>query len=283
MKRASHRGPNPLLAPALRAAREHPEIWGGRPRAPRNLLRGKKGKPAPGAAITRYKGVDIIPLTGGEYTISIDRDSHFESLRDAKKVIDHVKNPARRRSSARIHTRKNRRGRPQMKTTRRGRKNPDEELQAAARLSEQFHGRPARRVREVEEVEHGRDTLADLGRMISFTVWVDEDRPFELTFKGVRLACSPDGGQLYLVGNQRLDLEALRLDRYMPKDHITVGPVETIVYHTSKAFHNFEPIGYEHTFAEEGGEQPVLGYDVLSEKFYLTGGSYHVKPEGIVN
>lgn len=229
----------------------------------------------------RYRGVSIIPVGDGEYTISIDRDSRFESVKDAKAVIGHFtkKNPLKK--SGKAETR--RRAIASKRKARRGRKNPDEELQAAAQLSEQFHGRPARRVREVEEVEHGRDTLADLGRMISFTAWVDEDRPFELTFRGVRLACSPDGGQLYLVGNQRLDLEALGLDRYMPKDHITVGPVETIVYHTSKAFHNFEPTDYEHTFAEEGGEQPVLGYDVLSEKFYLTGGSYHVKPEGIVN
>lgn len=231
----------------------------------------------------RYRGANIVPIAGGEYTISIDRDSRFESVKDAKAVIRRfAKNPRKRSlrkqspSRPRHHSGRNPQGR-------RGRRNPDDDLQAAARLSEKFHGRPARTVREVEEVEHGRDTLADLGRMISFTVWVDEDRPMELQFKGVRLAASPDGGQLYLVGNQRLDLKALKLDRYMPKDHITVGPVETIVYHTSKAFHNFEPIDYEHTFAEEGGEQPVLGYDVLSEKFYLTGGSYQVKPEGIVN
>jgi hypothetical protein len=171
--------------------------------------------------------------------------------------------------------------RPAAAGRRRSRRNPA--IDDAARLSEDFHGRPANSVREVTELEHSRSTLADLGRLISVTVWVDEDNPVQLDFKGVRLAASPDGGQLYFVGNQRLALEELKLDRYLPKDHITVGPVASIVYHTSKAFHNFEPVEYEHEFGEEGGEEPILGYDVLSEKFYLTGGSYQIKPEGIVN
>jgi hypothetical protein len=184
----------------------------------------------------------------------------------------------RRQNSRRI-----RKAAPRKRNGARGRRRNPGELEAAAELSEQFHGRPAHKVRDVEEVEHSRDTLTDLGRMVSMSVWLDEDNAVELTFSGVRLASSPDGGQLYLVGNQRLDLSALGLDRYMPKDHITVGPVSSIVYHTSKAFHNFDPVEYEHEFGEEGGEEPILGYDVLSEKFYLTGGSYQVKPEGIVN
>jgi hypothetical protein len=164
-----------------------------------------------------------------------------------------------------------------------GRRRNGADIEAAAELSEQFHGRPARSVRDVTEVEHSRGTLSDLGRLVSLLVWIDEDNPYELTFQGVRLAASPDGGQLYLIGNQRLDLAALGLDKYMPKDHITVGAVSQVVYATSKAFHNFAPTEYEHEFGEEGGAEPMLGYDVLSEKFYLTGGSYQVRPEGIVN
>lgn len=169
------------------------------------------------------------------------------------------------------------------KAPRRSRRNPDETTEAAA-LSEAFHGRPASKSRDVAEVYQERSTLADLGRLISMLVWIDEDRPVELQFKGVRLGASPDGGSLYFVGgDQALDLHALGLDRHLPKDHLVVGQVETIVYYTSKAFHNFEPTEYEHEFGEEGGEQPILNYDALSHKFYLTGGSYQVKPEGIVN
>lgn len=166
----------------------------------------------------------------------------------------------------------------------RNRRNPDDaELSAAAQLFEDFHGKPASSVREVIELQHSRTDLADLGRMVALEVWADEDAFVELAFKGVRLASSPDGGQLYLVGNQRLDLAAIGKDKYLPKDHIAIGQCEAIVYHTSKAFHSFEPIEYRHEFGEEGGELPTLNYDVLSEKFYLTGGSYQVRPEGIVN
>lgn len=169
---------------------------------------------------------------------------------------------------------------------RRGRRNPgeDAELAAAAAMFEGFHGKPASSVREVSELQHSRTTLADLGKMLDLEVWpIDEDRPFRLNFKGVRLACSPDGGQLYFIGNQALDLAGIGLADDLPKDHVNVGEVIAISYHTSKAFHDFDPTDYRHEFGEEGGRLPMLAYDVLSEKFYLTGGSYQVKPEGIVN
>jgi hypothetical protein len=208
-----------------------------------------------------------------------------KTIRRARRVLNSARAARQRAAAAIVKSSGPRRRATSSKTARpqkKRRRNPGE-VEEAAQLSEQFHGRPARKVRDVEELEHSRSTLADLGRLVSLTVWVDEDRPMLLEFKGVRLASSPDGGQLYLIGNQALDLQALKLDRYLPKDHITVGPVESVVYFTSKAFHNFEPVEYEHEFGEEGGEQPILGYDVLSQKFYLTGGSYQVQPQGIVN
>ena len=46
---------------------------------------------------TRYKGIRITTLFGGEYTTSIDPDSRFDSMRDAKRFIDYWKrkNPAK--------------------------------------------------------------------------------------------------------------------------------------------------------------------------------------------
>lgn len=49
----------------------------------------EKGKP-----VSRYKGVQIYRRGDGEYYASLDPDSRYDSLRDAKKVIDHFKNPA---------------------------------------------------------------------------------------------------------------------------------------------------------------------------------------------
>ncbi len=168
---------------------------------------------------------------------------------------------------------------------RRGRRNPDETSQAAE-LYEKFHGREATRSRTVIETTEERTTLASLGRLIELQVYLPSGKLVGLDFHGttVTLASSPDGGQLYfLKGDQQLDLSSLGLARYLPKDHVAVGSVWKIVYHTSKAFHNFEPTDYVHEFGEENGILPVLGYDTQSRKLYLTGGSYQVKPEGIVN
>lgn len=167
------------------------------------------------------------------------------------------------------------------KPTRRKNQNSAE---AAAALSEQFHGRPVRKVTEIETAVEEPVNLADLGRLVELLI---QDgayvRPLEFT-RGVRVGCTPDGGQLYFVGgDQAIDLKKLNLDKYLPKDHVTIGPVVKIAYFTSKVFHNFEPSTYEHEFGEEGGILPLLHYDVRNRLLYLTGGSYTVQPEGITN
>lgn len=165
------------------------------------------------------------------------------------------------------------------------RKNSGNDAAAAARLSAKFHGRTPRQVTEYDEAVLEHSELADLGRMVELQV-IDSGRyVVPLEFSGnVRLACTPDGGQLYFVGgDQALPLRKLQLTKDLPKDHLTIGPVLKIAYFTSKAFHSFEPSTYEHEFGEEGGSLPWLNYDVLNQKLYLTGGSYRVKREGIVN
>ncbi|GIU80920.1 MAG: hypothetical protein KatS3mg005_4158 [Bryobacteraceae bacterium] len=154
----------------------------------------------------------------------------------------------------------------------------------AAALSEKFHGRPVRKVRDYIEVSDEPTELADLGRLVELQV-LAEKHVRVLEFKdGVRVAATPDGGQLYFVGgDQEIDLKTLALDKYLPKDHVTLGPVAKIAYYTSKAFHDFQPSVYEHRFGEDGGSLPLLHYDVRNKRLYLTGGSYQVRPEGIVN
>lgn len=155
---------------------------------------------------------------------------------------------------------------------------------AAAALSEKFHGRPVRKVTELEIAVDEPVDLADLGRLEELQILDGKYvRPLEFT-RGVRLACTPDGGQLYFVeGDQEIDLKKLGLDKYLPKDHVTIGPVAKIAYFTSKDFHNFEPSTYEHEFGEEKGKLPILHYDVRNKLLYLTDGSYEVRPEGITN
>jgi len=170
-----------------------------------------------------------------------------------------------------------------MKTRKRSRKNPEDATQAAAKLSEQFHGRPARRITVHEEQEADRAVLTELGRLLELHVLVD-GRRFQLPFHGtrVKVAASPDGKNLFLVGgDQALQLASLGIKS--DKDFVPVGPCTHIVYRTKKAFHNFDETDYVHEFGEEGGTPPLLGYSVLNQRFYFEGGTYTVKPEGIVN
>lgn len=164
-------------------------------------------------------------------------------------------------------------------------RNTDKELAAAAKMSEEFHGRPARKVTKFKTRIKERDALADLGRLIQMKLYVRPRERADLDFTGnIRLACTPDGGQLYFVGgDQTTDLAAFGLKATLPKDHVLLGEVRQITYHTSKVFHNFEPTDYWHNFGDEGGERPVLHYDVQNGLLYLTGGSYQVRPEGIAN
>ncbi|HZT36622.1 MAG TPA: hypothetical protein VFA28_01900 [Bryobacteraceae bacterium] len=170
----------------------------------------------------------------------------------------------------------------------RSRRNPAEDLsgeEAAAALSEAFHGRPAHEARDYVEEVAERQVLTDLGRLIELRVWLDEDDYIALKPKaGVRVACSPDGGQIYFVGgDQAVELDAIGLEKSLPKDHLALGACDYICYHTSKDFHDFEPVDYEHQFGEETGDLPILNYDVLNKRLFLTGGSYQVKRAGIVN
>ncbi len=165
------------------------------------------------------------------------------------------------------------------------RRNSAADAEAAARLSAKFHGRPPRKVTEYAEAVLEHTELADLGRMVELQILDADGYALPLEFNGnIRLASTADGGQIYFVGgNQELPLQKLRLAKDLPKDHVTIGQVVKIAYHTSKAFHSFEPSVYEHEFGEDGGSLPWLHYDVLNKKLYLTGGSYRVKREGIVN
>lgn len=162
-----------------------------------------------------------------------------------------------------------------------GRKNPSAEA-----LFEAFHGRPAETVTEYTETLQERAKLAELGRLIEL-VAARGDYLYHLKFSraGVEVTGTPEGGQLYLIGgDQSMDLAELDIDpnETATKDHLVLGELAKIVYHTTKAFHNFEPIDYSHHFGDEGGSLPTLCYDRLNELVYVVGGSYQIRREGIV-
>lgn len=159
--------------------------------------------------------------------------------------------------------------------------------EAAADLFEQFHGTPSTGSRTVrQEVEYP-DKLALLGKLRRIDIFTATGEAVELDFSGpVQLCCEPSGHSLYIIGgNQSVSLEDLPLAPAadLQKDHIYLGEAAFIVYETAKGFHDFEPTEYGHEFGEEDGELPQLNYDRKSRLLYFSGGSYTVKPEGIVN
>lgn len=159
-------------------------------------------------------------------------------------------------------------------------RNPAE---AAKTLYEKFHGKPSTRHTDHQVARHVHTHLAELGRLLWLVVKLPVGTK-QLFFKGVSLGSSEDGGQLYFVGgDQTIDVRRVGLAADLPKDHLKLGEVVQIGYHTKKGFHKFEPIDYFHKFGDEGGRRPVLHYDVKARLLYLTGGSYQVRPEGIVN
>lgn len=165
----------------------------------------------------------------------------------------------------------------------RRRKNSGE---TAADLFEQFHGTPSTGSKEHRREIEYRDKLAELGKLRRLDIYTSTGAAHELDFSGPVILCAePTGRQLYILGgNQALDLDALDLgDGDAEKDHVYLGECAFVVYDTRKGFHNFERTEYGHEFGEEGGELPTLNYDRLNRLLYFTGGSYLVKPEGIVN
>lgn len=324
-----------------------PLSWGRKTTFHGKIVRGGAGRrqaSAPAARVNRrktirYQGVSIIPVEGGEWTISIDRDSRFDNVKDARAVIRHFReNPSAFEKCVRAVTAKGSADDPravcavagvrkygQKEMTRRavagkkkaakrnagpksvrkskkalkkeaphlyrqfrgprkpGKRNPQD---AAAAMYEKFHGRPATKVETFTESVHEHGWLAKMGRLLYLLVKVNprEGKLLEFGNKGVRCACTENGGQIYFVGgDMEVDLSVFPgLKRTLPKDHVELGPCIEIGYHTQKGFHKFEPTDYFHKFGKPDGEAPMLNYDVLNNRPYLVGGTYQVKPEGIV-
>jgi hypothetical protein len=190
-----------------------------------------------------------------------------------------AKNPRRRRPKAS--------GARKGKTTRRknGRRRNQETMSDAEHMYEVFHGRHRGQIVEYDELVNYPDKFAELGQLRELRFYLDEANPrFPLTRFGAecRVVCTPDGENIYFVGgDQSIDLQAL--DIASDKNLIELGPCVYIAYKTTKDFHDFEPIIYEHQFGEEDRILPTLAYDTLNQRLLLMSGNYRVERAGIVN
>jgi hypothetical protein len=166
----------------------------------------------------------------------------------------------------------------------RGRKQKRNPAEAAKAMFERFHGKPSTKSQVHKVARHYHEHLAHLGELIELIVLLPDDSEVRLEAKGVNVASSEDGGQLYFLGgDQKINLSKLGLAATLPKDHVVIGPVLKIAYRSEKSFDGFKPLIYEHEFGEEGGELPTLLYDVRSQLMYLAGGSYQNLKPGIVD
>ena len=157
---------------------------------------------------------------------------------------------------------------------------------ASDAMYETFHGTPPTGYKQYEVKLHHHEWLANLGRLLYLVVIRNDGETIKMKPKDtIQLSTTEDGGQLYFLGgNQEVKLSDWKLEETLPKDFVVIGPCVEIAYHTSKGFHQFQPTDYYHFFGEErGGVPPMLEYDVRSKRLYLSGGTYQVKPEGIVN
>jgi hypothetical protein len=169
------------------------------------------------------------------------------------------------------------------------RANPAE---AAAEMSERFHGRPVTEVLDIEEQVHYHEHLAELGELERLKVKALDGGIVTLTqFDGAILCSNEDGSQLYIRGgDQAVDPASFAVEKpYHDKEDL--GEVVKIWYFTTKEHLGDQggTASYHHEFGEEDRERgtrprrPRLEYSTRDQRLSFSGGAYAVEPEGIRN
>ncbi len=165
--------------------------------------------------------------------------------------------------------------------------NPAEDLDQAADLYRKFHGKDPSEVLQVQESDAARGEFTSLGDMVELIVKTPGKEQYRLGFKGagVKLASSPDGRQLYLIGGDQAfaDAQLRQLGTDAAKDLVDLGEAQAVVYQAAKDFTNFTPTEWNHRFGEDSGRRPRAFYDKLKRRIFLLGGTYRVERPGIVD
>ncbi len=166
-------------------------------------------------------------------------------------------------------------------------KNPDDgELAAAEGLYEEFHGREPREILELQESAETRREYTALGDLVELTMIAPNGDRVQIKFKsdGVRVASSPNGEQLYLLGgNQDISGSLGMFGADERKDLIDLGEAKQIVYDAAKWQTDFTAQEWKHDFGEESGVRPRGFFDQLKKRIFFAGGNYKVERPGIVD
>jgi hypothetical protein len=208
-----------------------------------------------------FKGRAIKPTEGGSWVVpSIDKESEFDTLQDAKAFITSWKrNPAK----------------------------------GAAEVYEEFHGFKPSEVVTVTKKIHYHAQLAAAGLLTHLDVWGIDRKGHRIEgFKGAFLAFNETKNQLFVEGgDQSVNLEDFGIDP--PHELETLGRLTDIGYKTNKTHLGDEggEAVYVHKFrtTNDNGKHvtvriaryPDLIYDVRNAQLLFSGGSYEILREGI--
>lgn len=164
--------------------------------------------------------------------------------------------------------------------------NPASETEQGEHLYRDFHGKDAKKILAMQESDVSRRTFTALGDLSELIIHAPAGT-VKIGFSShdaVKVASSPAGTQLYLIGgNQNIDsaLEKFGSDR--TKDFVELGEGKQITYSARKAFDAFKLVDYYHNLGEETGDRPILFYDRLKKRIFFVGGAYRVEAPGIIN
>jgi hypothetical protein len=165
---------------------------------------------------------------------------------------------------------------------RRGKKNPAAESLEAYK---EFHGRDADEIVHVKQKVHFHKHLAGAGKL-EYLVIDAVDKVHRVTlrkFNGALLAFNENGTQLFIVGgSQAVNLRDFGIQPDREHEVETLGKAVQVGYYTRKD-HLMKKDGgtaiYEHDFVNP---RPSIIYRVRDQQLEFSGGSYVIKPEGIV-
>lgn len=166
-------------------------------------------------------------------------------------------------------------------------RNPETEKVSGAgvKLYEDFHGiAPAEVIRVQESAEQRKEYVA-LGDLVLLSGRWTDGGTFQIESDDIKLAANPEGSQLYFIGGSQAGVMnyLVKSGADTSKDLIEIGEATRVVYQTRKEMDQFRVANYDHALGEKGGRPPILFFDKVRRRLFLVGGTYQVKPEGIVN
>jgi hypothetical protein len=156
----------------------------------------------------------------------------------------------------------------------RNRRNPDE-LQQAVQLYQSFHGRDPKGIVDAHVSAAVRLEYTTLGDLEYLKVLTPLEQKAQFNFDGdrVKLASSPDGKTLYVIGGNQ-DLRNCLDKDSLEKDFIDLGEAQEVQYLARKVHGQFRPVSYYHKFGEKNGAKPRLMFDKLKKQIFFVGGEY---------